>query len=152
MKQFTALILAAVLVLGLAGCGAPAAKQTDLQALYGELTLHMTEMMPLEADTRLAFLGIQEADCNQAVTAIAAEGMLTDELWLIEAKDQKALEQIRDLAQGRLASKKEETRNYAPDQYAVVEKGVILEKGLYLALIVSPNAEALKTQVEAAIQ
>ena len=50
----------------------------------------------------------------------------------------------------RLTAKEEETINYTPDQYVIVEKAEILTKDLYIAFLVSPDVEQLKTIVETA--
>lgn len=153
MKKVTAFLLAAVMLLGLAACGGGEdTKKVDLMALYDSCTANMTEMMPIEGDDRLGFMGIEEEDCLQVYTAFAADGLLTDEIWLIEAKDAEAMEKLSQLAQNRMKAKAEETVSYSPEQYAVVEKGVVLQEGLYLALLVSPNVDALKAEVEAAIR
>ena len=154
MKKLIVLVLAASMLLGLAACGAPAAeeKTVDLKALYETMTGETTEMMLVEGDTRSDFMGIQEEDCTQVITAFAADGLLTDEIWLIEAASQEALDRIADLAEKRMAAKAEETVSYSPEQYAVVEKGVILKHGLYLAFLVCPQVDSLKAQFEAAFQ
>ena len=153
MKRFFVLILSAVMVFSLCACGqGPAAesKQADLKALYESCTGKMTPMMMVEGDTRSDFMGIEEADCTQVYTAFAEDGLLTDELWLVEAKDAEAFERLKTLAQNRMKAKAEETESYSPEQYQVVQQGVILENGLYLALIVSPNVDQVKTCWEAA--
>ena len=155
MKKVCVLILAAAMVFGLMACGGEEAKpaeKVDLNALYETLVPNLTEMMPVEGDTRMDFLGIDTADCNQVVTAFAADGMITDEVWLLEAKDQEAFDRLKTLAENRMKAKGDETVSYAPEQYKVVEKGVILEKGLYLILLVSPNVDQLKADVEKAFQ
>ena len=85
-------------------------------------------------------------------SAICAEGMRSDEVWLIEAKDDASLENLRQLAQTRIEAKLDETVSYAPDQYAVVEKAELLTNGRYLALLISPDVDALKAGFEAAFQ
>ena len=61
-----------------------------------------------------------------------------------------ALERIEALAQSRKTAKMDETSFYSPDQYAICEDGRIVTEGLYLAFIVSPEADALeKTFLEA---
>ena len=98
------------------------------------------------------FLGIDTADCKQYVVMICADGMRTDEVWLIEAKDADALARLTELAENRLSSKADETVSYAPDQYLVVEKAHLLTNGNYLALLVSPEVDAMKAGFEAAMQ
>ena len=152
MKRVLCLVLSLVMLLSLAACGGEAAKKVDLKALYDSCTASMTEMMPVEGTMRLDFMGIAEEDCAQVYTAFAQDGLLTDEIWLIEARDQQAMERLQKLAQSRLDAKAEETVTYSPEQYAVVEKGQIIREGLYLALLVSPNVEELQKQVTEALQ
>jgi len=153
MKKILALILAAALTLSMAACGGsqePAAKSIDLNAIYTEYENTLPEMMVLDDTTMLNFLGLQAADCKQVIAAVCANGLRTDEVWLVEAVDAAAFERITTLAETRLAAKADETVSYSPDQYAVVEKAVILTNGLYLAFLVSPDVDTLKTTFEAA--
>ena len=156
MKKMISLLLALALVLGLAACGAKpeaaAPVSIDVNALYDSYAQHMPDMFFPDDDTLMNFLGINIADCAQYKVAICAEGMRSDEVWLIEAKDQAALEALQQLAQTRIQSKLEETVTYAPDQYVVVEKAEVLVNGLYLALLISPEVETLKAGFEAALQ
>ena len=154
MKRTISLLLALVLAISLAACGAKeeTAVSVDVNALYESYTQYMPNMFFPDEDTMLNFVGIEAADCVQYKVAICAEGMRTDEVWLIEAKDDAALEKLTALAQTRIEAKKDETVTYAPDQYVVVEKAVLLTNGRYLALLISPEVEALKAGFEAAFQ
>ena len=155
MKRYFVLVLAAAMVLSLMACGtAPAAEgeKADLSALYESCTALMTPMMPVDDTMRLDFMGIDDADCAQVYTAFAEDGLRADELWLIEAKDSEAFDRLRTLAENRMQAKKDETESYSPDQFEVVKQGVILEQDLYLALIVSPDAEQVKAAVLAGLQ
>lgn len=152
MKKTIALILAAALLLGLTACGsseAPA-KSIDLNALYTSYETYLPDMFIPDEDTLMNFLGIDMADCTQAVVAICGDGMTTDEVWLIEAKDEAALARLEELAQVRIEAKLDETISYAPDQYAIVEKAELITNGLYLALLVSPDVDSMKAGFEAA--
>ena len=104
----------------------------------------MPEMILIEdADMRLNLMGIQEGDCSQVVTAVCADGLRTDEIWLIEANDAEALARIQNAAQVRLHAKDEESISYSPEQNAVVKKAEMLTCGNYFALLVSPDVEAM---------
>lgn len=152
MKRIVILTLIAALLLGLAACGQaePEAKTVDLQTLYASFEETLPEMLVLDETMMLNFLGIHAEDCTQVVAAICADGLRTDEVWLIEAKDQAAYDKLAALVDTRLVAKKDETISYAPDQYAVCEKAVILNNGLYLAFLVSPDVDTLKTACETA--
>ena len=154
MKKVISLILAFALILSLAACGGKQeeAVSLDLDALFESYSQYLPDMFYPDEATMLNFLGITVEDCTRYKVAICAEGMRSDEVWLIEAKDEAALETLRQLAQTRIESKLEETVSYAPDQYVVVEKAQILTNGLYLALLISPDVDALKAGFEAACQ
>lgn len=155
MRKLFTMILAMALLLSLTACGgetAPAAEAADLQAVYESMQDTLPEMIVMDEDTMLNFFGIEAEDCLQVVTAICADGLRTDEVWLIEAKDEATLEEILALAETRLVAKADETINYTPDQYLVVEKAELLTEGNYLALLVSPDVDTLKAAFEDAVK
>lgn len=154
MKKIICAILAACLLLSMAACGkkeAPAVS-LDTAALYESYSQYLPEMFYPDEATLLNFLGIHAEDCVQYKVAICAEGLRADEVWLIEAKDAAALENLTALANARIQSKLDETETYAPDQYLIVQKAEVLTNGLYLALFISPDVDALKAGFEAAFQ
>lgn len=153
MKKAISLLLILSLVLSIAACGGKEeAVSIDVNALYESYSQYMPEMFYPDEDTMLNFLGINAEDCVQYKVAVCSEGMRADEVWLIEAKDEAALENLRQLAQTRIEAKLDETISYVPDQYVIVEKAELLTSGLYLALLISPDVEALKAGFEAAFQ
>ena len=154
MKKLISLMLALALVLSLAACGGKAeeAVSVDVSALYDSYSQQMPDMFYPDEATLMNFLGISVEDCAQYKIAICAEGMRSDEVWLIEAKDEASLETLRQLAETRIQAKLDETITYAPDQYVVIEKAELLTNGLYLALLISPEVETLKAGFEAAFQ
>ena len=154
MKKVLSLMLALVLVLSLAACGGKTEEvaDVDVNALYDSFGQYMPDMFFPDEDTMMNFLGIDAKDCQQYMVAICAEGMRSDEVWLIQAKNASSLEKLKKLAETRIEAKKDETVSYAPDQYVVVEKAAVLTKGNYLALLISPDVDALKAGFEAAFQ
>lgn len=149
MRRMFALVLTLAMVLSMAACGGasePEKKSVDLNAIYEGYQAVLPDMFVMDADTMLNFLGIEEADCVQAIAAVSGDGLRADEVWLIEAKDAQALERIQNLAKTRLVAKEDETVSYSPDQYQVVIKAELITEGMYLALLVSPEVETMKTQ------
>lgn len=154
MKKVLSLILPLTLVLGMTACGGKTedVADIDVNALYESYAQYMPDMFFPDEDTMMNFLGIDVKDCTQYMVAICAEGMRSDEVWLIQAKNASSLETLKKLAETRIEAKKDETVSYAPDQYVVVEKAVVLTKGNYLALLISPDVDTLKAGFEAAFQ
>ena len=154
MKKAISLILVFSMMLLLAACDGKTeeAASIDVNALYESYSQYMPEMFYPDEDTMLNFLGISTEDCVQYKVAVCAEGMRADEVWLIEAKDAAALENLRQLAETRIQAKLDETVSYVPDQYVIVEKAQLLVQGNYLALLISPDVDALKAGFEAAFR
>ena len=148
MKRNICILLIACVLL-LAGCTPQTPEQTepaavlDMQQIYLSFTPHMPEMISMDDAMLLNYCGVETVDCIQSVAAICSDGLRTDEIWLIEAKDTAAADKIAALAQSRLQAKAEESISYSPEQYAVVQKAQLLRSGNYLALIVSPQVETL---------
>lgn len=152
MKRVIYTIMALCLVLILAACGSEKQANVDVAALFESNQQYLPEMFYPDDDTLLSFLGIHAEDCAQYKIALCAEGLRADEIWLIEAKDDAALENLTQLANVRIQSKLDETESYAPDQYLVVQKAQVLTHGRYLALFISPDVDAMKASFEAAFQ
>lgn len=154
MKKIMTLVLALLLTMGLAACGAaetseqttaPAAKELNMASVYEKLTSAATlpEMLQLQDDMMLDYCGIDPAKTKQAVVQICADSLRTDEIWLLEATDEAAAKELANAANERLRKKGEESITYSPEQYAVVEKAKLIQTGNYVALIVSPDVDAL---------
>lgn len=155
MKRASVWILVMALLLSLTACGgakSAAAEPVDLNAVYEGMQDTLPEMFVMDETTMLNFLGIRAEDCQQAIAAVSNDGLRADEVWLIEAKDQQALDKLKTLAQTRLEAKADETVLYSPEQYAVVEKAELITQGMYLVLLVSPDVDTLKADVEAAVK
>lgn len=150
MKKMISVLLAICLLLCLAACGNSAnqGKTVDVAAVYAGFEKNMPDMFYPDDTTLLDFLGIHAEDCAQYKVAICAEGLRADEIWLLEAKDDAAMEKLTNLANMRIQSKLDETETYAPDQYLVVQKAQVITKGHFLALVISPDVDTLKATIE----
>lgn len=149
MKRMVSLILAFALVL--AACGKSPEKEVDLQSVFNSLTEKMPEMLVLDETIQLNLLGINSADCQQVITAICADSVRADEIWLIQAKDTTALERLKALAKTRVEAQAEVCESYSPDQYAIVKEAELVTNGLYFALLISPDAASMKKTFTSAI-
>lgn len=149
MKKFLSLILIFALILS--ACGKSPEKEVDLQSVFNSLTEKMPEMLVLDETIQLNLLGIDSADCQQVITAICADSVRADEIWLIQAKDTAALEKLTALAKTRVEAQAEVCESYSPDQYAIVKEAELVTSGLYLALLIGPDAASMKKTFTSAI-
>lgn len=144
MKKMICTALALMLLLGMAGCGGTSVKM-DMQAVYTDIcgSVQVPEMLELNEGLMLDYCGIKAEDVSQAIVLICADSLRTDEIWLLEAVDAKAASRLMALAEKRLNKKGEESITYSPEQYKVVEKAQLLQAGNCIALLVSPDSEAM---------
>lgn len=152
MKRVISLIFV-LAMLFLAGCGGDTTESSvkfDVAQVYTALEKTLPDMVAMDAEMMLNFCGIDTADCAQAVVYVSSDGLLADEIWLIEAKDADALKRLETLAKNRLERKGEESITYSPEQYKVVQNAQLLLNGNYLALIVSPDVDTLVKDYRAA--
>lgn len=149
MKRFLSFLMAALMLLSLTACGGDtttaAPKQLDLAATYTDITkdAQMPEMMKLETDLLLDLFGIRTEYCSQAVVYICVNSLRADEIWLLEAADEAAMESLKALVDSRIAQKDAESITYSPEQNAVVKAAQIIQAGNYLVMIVSPDAQTI---------
>lgn len=129
-----------LLLLLLPGCGGRGS--ADLQQVYDELgrRAELPEMLLLNEQRIRNFYGINPAACRQLLLAVSDDGLRVDEIWLIEAADEKAAEELLASARSRIEQVCAETQNYLPDQYAVAKDGQALRIGCSVALFISPDA------------
>ncbi len=152
MKKIIIAIIMIIAMLSLAACGGETAETTDtpadvstvnMQEVYDSYATYLPDMVILEEKAMMNQYGVDATKCVQAIVANCSDGLKSDEIWLIEAVDATAAAEIAELAQSRIEREKEETKSYAPDQYAIVEKAEIIEDGNNVVLIISPDVDTL---------
>lgn len=154
MKKTVCVFLIVVMVFVLCACGVTGAgaKDVELQSLYDSFADSLPEMLILDDAMRLNLLGVKDEYCDQVICSVVGFSLQADEIWLIEAADEDSLATLKTLAENRLRAKMEEASFYSPDQYAICEDGRIITEGLYLALIVSPDADTFETAFKEAMK
>ncbi len=143
MKKIIAALLLVAMALCFAACTDKEAVSVDMTQVYSSYEEYLPEMVMLDETSMMNLYGVDIANCNQAIVATCGDGLRSDEIWLIEAVDEESANEIAKLAQNRVEREGEETKNYAPDQYAVVEKAQIIENGTNVVLIISPEVDTL---------
>lgn len=145
-KFFLLCVLALALCFTAACGGAQEAAHADLEALYARMqsSVELPELFALSPKRVRNYYGIDPDACPQLLMLQCADSLRVDEIWLIEAADEAAAQELEGKAQARIEQLATETQNYFPDQYAVVQKARAVRVGSTVALFVSPDAEALE--------
>ena len=151
MKKFLCVIaVITVLAVTLCACG-QAAK--PLSEIFEKLKAdyNITEMVEFKSTDDLSRYGIKAEDVEESAGGVNRPGVNQEEIILVKAKDADAAKRVETSLNNRLESKKNETKNYNPEQYAIVEKCSVDVDGNYVSLIISSDAEAMKKDYKTAI-
>lgn len=105
----------------------------------------VSEMLEFSAAAELnRFYGIEEADVAEFAGGVNSSGVNQEEIVLVKASDADAASRIAEALRNRLNAKLNETKNYNPEQYAILETCSVDTDDLYVSMILSQNAAAIK--------
>lgn len=97
------------------------------------------------------FYGIAAEDIGDFAGGINNSGVNQEEIVLVKASNSDAAERIKTALTNRYNSKLNETKNYNPEQYAIIEKCSVETNDLYVSLIISEKASAMREILNKAI-
>ena len=151
-KLISVIALITVLAVTLCACGAKANK--PLSDVFSEIktTYNVTDMVEFTDVSDLnRFYGIAAEDVKDFAGGINNSGVDQEEIVMIEAANAEAAGRVMTALNNRLQSKLNETKNYNPEQYAIVEDASVDQNGNYVSLFISENADAMKADYLKAI-
>ena len=139
------LTMSVLLLLGITACGGVKTAEVDVAQVMEE----MREAHPIQGSLQLTdtdmlnFYGIDTDTLESYSAEMAADGITANEVVLVKAKDEESAKTVETKLQNRLDARRNEFKNYLPDQYAVVEKSEVKRDGVYVRLIMSPYQDEL---------
>ena len=149
MKKLIALLLALSCLFTLCACGGKTEEKEekevslDLAALSQQAIEKIGVPMPqLNENMVLNMYGLSSEDCAEMYVYSDYDATKCNELWLIKAVDEDALENVKTYAQNRVDSLLQQSNNYNADVYAASQKAEIKVRGLYLMLCVSTAGDS----------
>lgn len=143
MKKITSVLAAALaLAVILCSCGSQGSgkKLSEVySAIKAEVTLSdMNEFTDVSTLDR--FYGISSASVEDFAGGVNNSGVNMEEIVLVKAKDDAAADSIKTSLENRKQAKYNENKNYNPEQAEMIEKCAVTRDGVYVAMILSPNA------------
>ncbi len=149
MKKLIALLLALSCLFALCACGGETEEKEEkevtleLSALSQQMIERIGVPMPqLNENMLLNMYGLSTEDCAEMYVYSDYDATKCNELWLIKAADEAALEDVKTFAQNRVDSLLQQSNNYNADVYAASQKAEIEVRGLYLMLCVTTAGDA----------
>lgn len=151
-REMKSIIAVFLTVFTLVACGA-SIKVGDIN--LGELTAHIVENQEITEELRgitaqelETYYDLSSGDYVQFSGLISGIGTSAQEIIFIEAKDANIASMILEKAELRLEEKLRQAEGYLPEEYALIEKGIVRKDGNYVALFVAPDVEAVELSYE----
>lgn len=114
---------------------------TSVSAVDGMQEITATEVQSL--------YGISATDYVQFSGKLSGVGTSADEIVIIEAVDAATAAKILEGAETRLEDKLRQAEGYLPEEYAIIEQGVVRKDGNYVALFVTADVAEVVAAYEA---
>ena len=121
MKKLLSVVAVITLIaVMLSACGSAAKPLSEIfETLKNDYNI--TDMVEFKSVDDLGRYGIKAEDVKEFAGGVNKSGVNQEEIIMVLATDGDAAERIEKSLNNRLESKKNETKNYNPEQYAIME-------------------------------
>ncbi len=147
LLKLAKVLLAGLLVVMLAGLIRGSARNPDFAVLKANVEAELDLSCMRQGDEQLLrrLYGLNGGELKHWVLYTARDNMDVEELLLVEAAEEGQVSQIRQAAEKRAETQKNNFEGYGPEQLKLIEKYVLWESDPYLLFVISENAEAVKS-------
>ena len=142
-----------MLLFALCACGTVATNQDvkDVKLDLGQIMTEIESSVTLpenmdditNSELLLDYYGINAEDVKSFAVKFNGTGIKCDEIIMIEAASDEALEKISTALNNRLEDVKNQMNNYLPDEYEIASKCKVETAGNYVVLFISPDAQRM---------
>lgn len=144
-KSALLLMLAVLTAFSVCSCGGDCGKTPAV----ADIAKAITDKYPLSdamseitgEDKIKSVYGLDSGDYTEFVAYVNNSGVDQDEIVIVKASSQDAVAGIKEKLENKMTAKLNSTKSYLPDQYEMISKCEVAEKGDYVRMIISPNAE-----------
>lgn len=147
MKRVFCVLFALLMILSLAACGGDdSSKVIDIAAVKDQMIadLQIEGAMDVDASRLLNLYGIAEEDITESACFVTMDGVFPDEIVMVNAIDNDAVERIEEKLNARLDEVKVQSQSYDPENYAIAQECHVITDGLTVVLFLSPEHEAME--------
>ena len=89
--------------------------------------------------------GIEEDLMDDFAGLYCTDGLTQDEIVYVKAKNEDAAKKIEEQLQKNWESKYNVIKNYSPEQVKNIESAKVEKNGLYVSLVISADADKIKS-------
>lgn len=146
-KTAVILMLALLTALSVCACGGDSGKTPAV----ADIAKAITEKYPLSdamsevtgEDKIKNVYGFDAADYSEIAAYVNNSGTEQDEIVIVKASSSDKVAEIKEKLENKMTAKLNSTKSYLPDQYEMIQKCEVAEKGDYVRMIISPDADGM---------
>lgn len=105
--------------------------------------LSVSDPFLLGTEALLDLYGITSDMVKQSASFVTMSGTFPDEVILVEAVDEDSADAVQDLLQNRLNEVMVQSETYDAENYAAAQACQVWRNGAFVALVLSPNQQAI---------
>ena len=120
------------------------------EEIYDKVKAAVTlpDMYTADDDFLMNYYGIDAAKLSSYIFASSEDSARVDSVIIMQVKDSADIGSIKDGLGGLLAQMEAEMDNYLPEAYALVKKSAVKEKGNFVYLVISEDADEITRIIE----
>lgn len=111
-----------------------------------ESELSLSDMQKGDEQLLRRLYGLNAGELKHWILYTAQDNMDVEELLLVEAAEEGQMELIRQAAEKRAETQRNNFEGYGPEQLKLIEKYVLRESEPYVLFVISKDAEAVKAE------
>ena len=128
---------------------------TDLKAILEKVKAEVkmpADTSDFNAAKMKRTFGIEEDLMDDFAGLYCTDGLTQDEIVYVKAKNEDAAKKIEEQLQKNWESKYNVIKNYSPEQVKNIESAKVEKNGLYVSLVISADAEKIKSMFSEGIK
>ena len=121
---------------------------TDLKAILEKVKAEVkmpADTSDFNAAKMKRTFGIEEDLMDDFAGLYCTDGLTQDEIVYVKAKNEDATKKIEEQLQKNWESKYNVIKNYSPEQVKNIESAKVEKNGLYVSLVISADADKIKS-------
>lgn len=121
---------------------------TDLKAILEKVKAEVkmpADTSDFNAAKMKRTFGIEEDLMDDFAGLYCTDGLTQDEIVYVKAKNEDAAKKIEEQLQKNWESKYNVIKNYSPEQVKNIESAKVEKNGLYVSLVISADADKIKS-------
>ena len=136
-----------------AACGQKTGKLNDTASIFDYMIENgsFPKLTEVDEDTAAEIYGIMTDKLTSFRFAISEDRLLADEAAVFELADEAYAADLIRVLESNIAAAARAAKNYSPEQYAILTKTVVSQKGRFVFYIVNEDSASLTAKVKAAI-